>query len=125
MPARSRSKQPKQEEEDEGDTAAGEERPAVQRRRPSGLRDFIKTFEGKQHNVVEMRIAVVCGFGVALRILFLAEVPEKTVMSTFILIASELTIWQLHDRHTYVRPFDYVPPSCCSLLHSSDFLHVA
>ncbi len=94
MPAKRRTGRTQEEEEeeevvDEGGTAAGEEEPEMGRRQSMGLGNFIKTMEGKQQRVVEMRIAVVCGFGVALRILFLDEVPEETLMSTFILIASE------------------------------------
>ncbi len=90
------------EEEDEGSGAAGGEERLSQRRRSYGLKNFMTTMEGKQHRVVEMRIAVVCGFGVALRILFLDEVPEKTLMSTFVLVASTqlqfhvLTLSYLH-----------------------------
>ena len=58
-----------------------------------GLRKFVEEFKGKTHRVVEMRIALACAFGVAMRLLFAEklteEVDDMVVYSGFIFTGGE------------------------------------
>ena len=141
MPAKRRKRREKESEESTAPDAQGQDAPgqgeadaqgqdapgqgeadAQGEGRAEKLRNYLRRIEGKQQQVVEMRIAIVCGFGVALRVLFLNDVPEETLKSTFILIASEAlhTGVVSYSNRQSVQYF-----SLYSLFHYLDFLHLA
>ena len=78
---------PQDEVNDDGDEVqeAGE-RP----RRTKSLKHFIEQVKGKHYRVIEMRVALVCSFGVFAKLIFsdaLAEVDDTTITHSAVAFA--------------------------------------
>ena len=55
-----------------------------------GLKQFVEEMKGKQHKAIEMRIAVLCAFGVAARLIFSNELSTQTLQSALMFVGGEL-----------------------------------
>lgn len=106
-----------------------------------GLRKFVEEFKGKTHRVVEMRIALACAFGVAMRLLFAEklteEVDDMVVYSGFIFtgVCFAVLIFTTWLDYFPTRLSDFMPRKaegqgmplgcllaptvCCACLHCS------